>query len=230
MLGKRIFLKRNMPEKSLVERFSNIPASNIGDVMERNCGMNPRIKLMSSPKKNIIAGPAYTVKCRAGDNLGIHAALNYCQEGDVLVVSNEEDSTRALIGEIMMSYLFDYKKIAALVVDGPIRDLDEVGKWDYHIYATGTTPAGPYKEGPFEINVPISAGGVSVNPGDIVVVDNDGIVVVPLKDAKDIIDKAEDFKIKDEAKLEKSRTGSTNRQWVNDLLEKKEYKIIDDIY
>ena len=61
--------------------------------------MNPRIKLVSSPKAQMMAGPAYTVKCRAGDNLTLHAALNFCHEGDVLVVSNEEDDTRALMGE-----------------------------------------------------------------------------------------------------------------------------------
>ena len=71
----------------------------------------------------------------------------------MLVVSNEEDTTRALMGEVMMACLYLQKKIAGIVLDGPIRDIDEIGKWDFPVYATGTTPGGPYKEGPGELNV-----------------------------------------------------------------------------
>ena len=125
-VGKRIYLQRELPDMKLVEEFKNIPASNTADVMGRNSAMNPRIHLVSKPKAQMMAGPAYTVKCRAGDNLALHAALNFCQEGDVLVVSNEEDNTRALMGEIMMAYLCYTKKIAGIVLDGPIRDIDDV--------------------------------------------------------------------------------------------------------
>ena len=84
-VGKRIYLQRELPDMKLVEEFKNIPASNTADVMGRNSAMNPRIHLVSKPKAQMMAGPAYTVKCRAGDNLALHAALNFCQEGDVLV-------------------------------------------------------------------------------------------------------------------------------------------------
>lgn len=127
----------------------------------------------------MMSGVAYTVKARGGDNLALHAALNLAGEGDVIVVSNEEDSTRSLIGEVMMSYLRYTKKIAGIVLDGPIRDIDEIGKWDFPVYCTGTTPGGPYKEGPGEINVPIACGGVSVMPGDIILADPDGVIVIP---------------------------------------------------
>jgi len=76
--------------------------------------MNPRIRLVSSPKAQMMVGPAFTVKCRAGDNLTLHAALNFCSAGDVLVVSNEEDNTRALMGEVMMAYLYHTKKVAGV--------------------------------------------------------------------------------------------------------------------
>ena len=151
-VGKRIFLKREMPDPEVMAQFKSIPASNTADVMGRSCAMNPRIHLVSKPKAQMMAGPAYTVKCRAGDNLTLHAALNYCQEGDVLVVSNEEDDTRALMGEIMMAYLKYTKKIAGIVLDGPIRDIDEIGNWDFPVYCTGTTPGGviviPRKDAP----------------------------------------------------------------------------------
>ena len=120
-VGKRIYLKRNMPDPEIMMQFKNIPASNTADCMGRSCAMNPRIHLVSSPKAQMMVGPAFTVKCRAGDNLALHAALNLCNEGDVLVVSNEEDNTRALMGEVMMAYLYLQKKVAGIVLDGPIR-------------------------------------------------------------------------------------------------------------
>ena len=92
-VGKRIYLQRELPAPELVEAFKSIPASNTADVMGRSCAMNPA-SAGEQPKAQMMAGPAYTVKCRAGDNLTLHAALNFCQEGDVLVVSNEEDDTR----------------------------------------------------------------------------------------------------------------------------------------
>lgn len=178
----------------------------------------------------MMAGPAYTVKGRAGDNLALHAALNLCSEGDVLVVSNEEDNTRALMGEIMMAYLKYTKKIAGIILDGPIRDIDEIGQWDFPVYCTGTTPGGPYKEGPGEINVPVSCGGISVNPGDIILADPDGVIVIPRKDAAVILEEAKKFQAADEKKLPAAKDGTANRAWVEKALEDKGFEIIDDVY
>ena len=229
-VGKRIFLQRHMPDPEIMKEFKTIPASNVGDVMNRNSAMNPRIRLVSSPSSQMMVGPALTVKLRAGDNLALHAALNICREGDVLVVSNEGEQGRALIGEVMMAYLMCTKKVAGIVLDGPIRDIDEIGKWDFPVYATGTTPGGPYKEGPGEINVPISCGEVMVDPGDIILADPDGVVVIPRRDAAVILADAKKFQAADEAKLEKSRNGTANRDWVEKSLQEKGFELIDDTY
>ena len=229
-VGKRIYLKRNMPDHDIMMQFKNIPASNTADCMGRSCAMNPRIHLVSSPKDQMMVGPAFTVKCRAGDNLALHAALNLCNEGDVLVVSNEEDNTRALMGEVMMAYLYLQKKVAGIVLDGPIRDIDEIGKWDFPVYATGTTPGGPYKEGPGEVNVPIACGGISVEPGDIILADPDGVIVIPRNDAAKILEDAKKFQAADEGKLEKTRQGTINRGWVDKALADKDFEFIDDVY
>ena len=93
-VGKRIYLKREMPDPEIMAQFKTIPASNTADVMSRSCAMNPRIRLVSQPKDQMMVGPAYTVKGRAGDNLTLHAALNLCQEGDVLVVRCGDELTR----------------------------------------------------------------------------------------------------------------------------------------
>ena len=160
----------------------------------------------------------------------MHAALNYCNEGDVLVVSNEGDDTRSLIGEVMMAYLYYTKKIAGIIIDGPIRDIDEIGKWDFPVYCNGTTPGGPYKEGPGEINVPISCGEISVNPGDIILADPDGIIVIPLKDAVTVLADAKKFQADDEAKLIAAKNGTAKRDWVEKSLADKGFEIIDDVY
>lgn len=229
-VGKRIFLKREMPDSAIMSQFKSIPASNTADVMGRSCAMHPRIHLVSSPVNQMMVGPAYTVKARAGDNLALHAALNFCQEGDVLVVSNEGDNSRALMGEVMMAYLKYTKKVAGIVLDGPIRDIDEIGKWDFPVYCTGTTPGGPYKEGPGEINVPIACGNVSVNPGDILLGDPDGVIVIPRKDAAKVLEDAKAFQAADEVKLEAAKNGTAKRGWVDKLLEEKGFEIIDDVY
>ncbi|MDD7391873.1 MAG: RraA family protein [Fusobacterium gastrosuis] len=229
-VGKRIFLKRELPSQELINEFRKIPAANTADVMERNCAMNPRIRLVSNPKAPIMAGPALTVKVRSGDNLALHAALNIAKEGDVIVVSNEGDNTRALMGEIMMAYLCYYKKIAGIILDGPIRDIAEIGTWDFPVFATGTTPGGPYKEGPGEVNVPIACGEVSVNPGDIIVGDADGIIVIPRRDAEAILVDAKKVQANDAAKAQAAKTGSANRDWVTKLLEEKKFEFIDDVY
>ena len=217
-VGKRIFLKRNLPDPEVVKGFSKIPASNTADCMERNCAMNPRVKLMSNPDHEMV-GPAFTVHTRAGDNLAIYAALRYCQEGDVIVIDDEGDNTRSLIGEI-----------AGIVIDGPIRDIDNLQTWNLPIYARSTTPGGPYKEGPGELNVPVSCGNVSVNPGDIILGDSDGVICIPRKDAPDILPKAQEFHKKDNEKAIAFSRGEVDLSWVDETLEEKNFEIIDDVY
>lgn len=226
-VGKRIYLKRKMPEQEIIAQFKMIPASNVADVMGRSCAMNPRIRLMSSPNNQMMAGAALTVKARSGDNLALHAALDIASEGDVLVVSNEGDNTRALMGEIMMALLYHGRHAAGIILDGPIRDIDEIGKWDFPVYATGTTPGGPYKEGPGEVNVPVSCGEISVNPGDIILADPDGVIVIPRKDSPQILEAAMKFQAADEGKLKAARDGTANRGWVEKALTEKEFEMID---
>ncbi|MGQ5709506.1 RraA family protein [Lactobacillus sp. PSON] len=228
-IGKRIYLQRELPDPALVAEFKKLPASNVADCMERNSAMHPRIKLMSKPTAEM-AGAAFTVHNRAGDNLAIYAALRFCHEGDVLVISNEGDNTRSLIGEVMMSYLRDQKKIAGIVIDGPIRDIDNLHNWDLPIYARDTTPGGPYKEGPGEINTPISCGNVSVNPGDIILGDSDGVICIPRRDASDLLPKAQAFHKKDDEKLVAFSQGAVDLSWVDKSLKDKGFDIIDDIY
>lgn len=146
------------------------------------------------------------------------------------MLSNDEDTTRSLMGEIMFTYAKYQKKLGGLVIDGPVRDVDALREMDLPVYATGSTPGGPHKEGPGEVNVPIACGGISVHPGDIIVADADGIIVVPLKDAPEVLEAAGKFHEQDAAKVEAARNGTSNRAWVRKKLEEKKTEFIDGMY
>jgi len=228
-IGNRIFLKHPMPDKALLEGFAHIPAANVADTMGRSCAMNPRIRRMSG-FQGIMVGPALTVKARGGDNLFIHEALDISQPGEIIVVSNDEDNTRSLMGEIMFTYALYQRKLGGLVLDGPIRDSDALAEMDLPVYATGATPGGPHKDGPGEINVPIACGGISVNPGDIILGDADGVIVIPLKDAPAVLEAARKYHEQDAAKVGAARNGTSNRAWVQKKIQEKAVEIIDGSY
>lgn len=229
-VGNKIYLKRNLPSKEIIERFKKLPSSNVSDTMNRLCAMQTDIKLMSKPKAPIMCGPALTVNVRPGDNLMIHAALDMADPGDIIVVSNKGDRSQALMGQIMMEYASHFKKLGGIVLDAPVRDIDSLRIMDFPIYAAGTTPGGPFKKGPGEVNVPISCGGVSIQPGDIILGDEDGVIVIPRKDAESICEKSEVLSASDSAKVKASREGKNNRQWVKEALEETKVEIINDIF
>lgn len=229
-IGGRIFLKKNEEGLKFLKEFAKIPTANIADTMGRSCALHPRIHLYSKPQNPVNTGIALTVKSRGGDNLLIHAALDIAKEGDVIIVSNEGGvDNRSLMGEIMFTYAA-YRKLNGLVLDGPIRDVSAAKKMELPIYATGSTPGGPYKEGPGEINVPVSCGGISVNPGDIVVMDEDGVIIIPLKDAETVLAAAKKLQSADEAKVIAAANGTAKREWVGKTLKTKNIEIIDDFY
>jgi len=228
-VGFRVYLKRNLPPRELVESFRTIPAANIADCMGRHNAMIPEIRLMTKPGECNMAGVALTVKTCYGDNLMLHQALDMASEGDVIVVANEEGRNRSLLGEIMYRY-GERKKLAGLVLDAPIRDALQISSGSLPLYATGSTPGGPYKEGPGEVNVPVSCGGVHVTPGDIIVGDPDGVIVIARKDAEEVLEAVKAFQQNDRRKLQAAINGTADRSWVMKQLEAKKCEIVDDLY
>lgn len=223
-IGFRVFTKVEKPDKSLIEQFKEYPTPNIADCINRLNVMKSNIRNMVKPGVKMV-GVALTVKARSGDNLMLHKACNMSEEGDVIVVSAEGGEDRALTGDIMVNYL-KYKNIAGLVMDAPIRDSGEIYEIGLPVFATGATPAGPYKEGPGEINVPISCGGVSVNPGDIIIGDDDGVIVIPKNDAEFVLHKVREFSKNDKAKVVAAANGTADRSWVDKTLIDKGCEII----
>jgi RraA family protein len=162
-------------DAALIKEFSNSATAVISDNLSRLPGA---IGIRPFHRSGVMAGTALTVQTRAGDNLMIHKALDLVRPGDVIVVDGDGDTTRALIGEIMAT-IASTRGAAGLVINGAIRDAGAIGKSDFPVFARAAIHRGPYKNGPGEINVSVSIGGLVVNPGDIVVGDDDGVVAFP---------------------------------------------------
>ena len=184
MNGLQILKRERQVPTHLVEAFKGLPVANISDCMARMTAGGPRLRPMH--KSGYLAGPALTVKARPGDNLMIHKALTMAQPGDVIVVDAGGDLTNALFGEIMMAIAIK-NGVVGVVLNGAVRDSEEIGEGHFPIYAAGVTHRGPYKDGPGEINVPIAMDGMLIRPGDLMLGDADGLLCVPYEDAETLL-------------------------------------------
>ena len=162
-------------DAATVEQASKFPASILADVAGRRGGLHGRIAPLAPSMR--FAGPALTVEVRPGDNLMIHAAMAIAKPGDVIVVDGKGDLGSALIGEIMSQQCVALG-IAAVVIDGAVRDSVAICELGFPVFAAGLNPNGPTKFVPGRLNHPISIGGVTVHPGDLVVGDADGVTVI----------------------------------------------------
>ena len=185
--GFQVLQRKQKVAAALAEKFRGIPVANISDSMNRMAAAGPRLRPLHGG--GVLCGPAVTVKTRPGDNLMVHMALNLAVAGDVIVVDAGGDLSNAIIGERMLAYCVA-RKFAGIVINGAVRDYGWIKAQPFPVYAAGITHRGPYKDGPGEVNVPIAFDGTVIEPGDLVVGDEDGLVCVPLADAEAIHAKA----------------------------------------
>lgn len=155
----------------------------IADLHESLGPVQGRMALMSSHMRPLlegrrISGAAVTSYNFPGDNLMIHVALNVAQRGQILVLANGGGSHGALWGDVACTFAAK-KGIAGVVADGPIRDVDALRAMNFPCWSTSISPSHPEKRGPGSVNVPIVADGVLVEPGDVIVADGDGVLVIP---------------------------------------------------
>ena len=217
MIGFRILNRARKVDARVVAEFRAIPVANVSDSMHRMCAGGARLRPMH--KGGRMAGPALTVKTRPGDNLMVHKALDLAEPGDVIVVDAGGDLTNAIIGEIMSTY-GKARGIAGIVIDGAIRDADEIRAGDFPVYAAGVTHRGPYKDGPGEINVPVAIDGMVIEPGDLVLGDGDGLLCVPYDHIADVYRAASEKRRIEEREIVASAKGALERAWVDARLEK----------
>jgi len=176
------------PDAGTVEAFRALSPTTLCDILKRNVVMDHGIRPLW-PGVPRVAGPAFTVRCPAGDNLMVHAAIHRAEPGDILVIQGG-DAEFALAGGNVCAWA-QRRGVAAFVADGVVRDLAEVRERAFPVFARGAIPIPGAKEGPGEINGPVRCGGAAVHPGDIVVADEEGIVVVPLARAAEVLAKAQ---------------------------------------
>ena len=201
-----------------VERFRAIPVANVSDSMSRMAAGGARLRPMHAGR--VMAGPAFTVKTRPGDNLLLHKAIAMAQPGDVIVVDAGGELTNALIGEIMSTEA-QARGIEGVVIDGAIRDAAQIRAADFPIYAAGVTHRGPYKDGPGEINVAVALDGMVVQPGDLVIGDADGLVCVPFDAVEAVYTAAAKKNEVEEAALRDIRGGAMrDKEWVDEALKR----------
>ncbi len=201
------------PAADLVKAASRFQPCIMADVQGRRGTMHGRIAALSPDMS--CCGPAFTVEVRPGDNLMIHAALAMAKEGDVIVVDGKADQTCALMGALMMNQA-KAQKLGGVVVDAAIRDLLELRELGFPVFAVGANPNGPLKVAPGRINHPISCGGVTVHPGDLILGDADGVVVIERADTAKLIPLAEKKVAAEQARTADLRAG---RNLVSDFLD-----------
>ena len=219
-LGYRINPSERYVSQEIVEAYREIPTSIISDNMERLFAMESKIRPFHP--KPIMVGHALTIHCPPGDNLVLQKAIEMAEPGDILVFNAGGDTTQAPVGEIVVSNCIR-RGVAGLVIDGVVRDSDILPTLAIPVFAKGVTHRGCYKEGPGEINVTIACGGVVVRPGDLVVGDSDGIVIVPYEEAEGLLPKLLKKIAQEEQVLEQIRNKTIDRSWVDQELRDKGY-------
>ncbi|MBI5278369.1 MAG: RraA family protein [Burkholderiales bacterium] len=195
----------------LVRQAAGFQAAILADVNGRRGALHGRIAALRPRMK--LAGPALTVEVRPGDNLMIHAAIALAKPGDVLVIDGKGDQTAALMGTIMMTAC-QQLGIAGVVIDGAVRDSLEIDEMDFPVFSVGTNPNGPTKNVAGRIGHPITCGGVSVRPGDLVVADADGVFVGERERVEALLPLARK-KVEDEAtRIAQIKQGNTSAGWL----------------
>lgn len=199
----------------LVRRAAEFQTAILADVAGRRGTLHGRISPVNAHMK--VAGPAVTVEVRPGDNLAIHAALAIAQPGDVIVVDGKGDISSALIGEIMSTQAAA-SGIAGFVIDGAVRDVDALAAGSFPVFSAGFNPSGPTKAIAGRVNFPISAGGTAIQPGDLVIGDADGVVILPRGDVATLLELAQKKLDGETRRLAAIRAGDIRAPWLEEAL------------
>lgn len=218
-IGFRVLERSRKVSPSIVEAYRKVVTPHVSDNLNRVFAAGSHLKSYYTNESKLV-GAALTVKTRPGDNLMVHKAIDMAEPGDVLVVDAGGDETNAIFGEIMLK-LSRKQEIAGCVINGAIRDSAAFIKSDFPLYAKSVTHRGPYKDGPGEINVPISIGGMVIQPGDLILGDEDGVVSVPYDLAEDILKRVRIQEEKETDTFKAIEVGNIDRSWIDNTLKEK---------
>lgn len=194
------------PSPETIAGFAGLATGPVCDALGRTAAMDYRIRPLDPGCR--VSGPAVTVRTRPCDNLALYAALELARPGDVLVVTTGGFTGSSTWGELT-TLIARARGVAGLVTDGLVRDAPDIRALGFPVFCQGTTPNSPFKDGPAEINVAIACGGQVVRPGDIVVADADGVVIVPHERAEGTLARVAAVEAKERGiRAEIERTGT----------------------
>ena len=215
--GFRILQRTRCVSADIVARFAALPVANVSDSMWRLTAGGARLRPMH--QGGVLAGPALTVKARPGDNLMLHKSISMAQPGDVIVCDAGGDLTNALVGEMMLAQMVK-RGVAGLIINGAIRDYAAIRAQAMPVFAAGVTHRGPYKSGPGEINVPIAIDGMVIEPGDLVIGDDDGLLCVPFDELEAVLARSTAKFEAEQRQMANIAAGTHDTSWVDAELRK----------
>ena len=202
-----VITKIKRPSKELVERFKPISVATVYEASGRKGFIDPKIKPIIKGIK--LCGPAFTVQTAPGDNIMLHKALEKSQEGDIIVATVGGEYDYGYWGDLMATQA-KAKKLGGLAIDGCIRDSEEIIEMGFPIFSRGLAIRGTVKASLGLINYPINFGGTVVNPGDLILGDDDGIVVVKFQNCKEVLAKSQERIQKEKIKAKALISGITS--------------------
>jgi regulator of RNase E activity RraA len=200
----------------VVAALAAFPSPEVSDLLNRLYAVHPDIRPLAGGPARLCA-TACTVKVFPGDNLMVHKALDVALPGQVVVVDARGGRTNAVLGELVCTKA-RHRGIAGFVVDGLVRDLPGIRRLGFPVFARGSTPVGPLHRGPGEINVSIVCGGTVVEAGDVVLADEAGMVVVPARDAPDVLARLQAGQGESDRYTAAVARGEFSNAWVDAIL------------
>jgi RraA family protein len=212
-------------DENLMRQFLEFPTPDISDLLNRLYALDPGITCLSG-EQHRVCGPACTVKVFPGDNLMVHKSLDVLEPGDVVIVDAGGSDMNAVLGDLI-STKAQHRGAAGFVVDGLVRDLPNIRELDFPVFARGTSPIGPLHRGPGEINFPICCCGVVVNPGDLVVGDAMGVVIVPQDIAEELLTRLQSHSAANATYLDSVKRGDFSNLWVDRILQELDCPVDD---
>ncbi len=192
------------PDADAVRTLQQLGVATVHEAQGRSGLMRPYIRPIYTTAK--AAGPAVTVSCQPGDNLMIHAALDLCQAGDILVVTTTSESTDGMFGELL-AVSSRARGVVGLVIDAGVRDVTDITAMDFPVWAKAISAQGTVKATPGSVNIPVVCAGAIVRAGDVIVGDADGVCVVPRRTAADVARLGTERVAKEEQARERLRKG-----------------------
>ena len=189
-MGNRHVVVRNVsrPPAGAVERLGAAGVATVAEAAGRHGILDPVLRPVVEGAR--IAGPAVTALCHPGDNLMIHAAVEQCAPGDVLVVTTTSPSLDGFFGELLATSL-QARDVRGVILDTGVRDVADLRTMAFPVWARAVYSHGTVKETPGAVNVPVVCAGALVRAGDVIVADDDGVVCVPGSDAETVADRSE---------------------------------------